>query len=89
MKTPMSSIMLLTLVHEIGANNAHPNQQELDEIRQESDAPTLILMSVSVNAVLFHATLEPGSIAGAAVLLALNLAVLYGYKDKYKALLAG
>jgi hypothetical protein len=46
MKTPMSSIMLLTLVHEIGANNAHPNQQELDEIRQESDAPTLILMSV-------------------------------------------
>lgn len=46
MKTPMSSIMLLTLVHEIGANNAHPNQQELDEIRQESDAPTLILMTV-------------------------------------------
>jgi hypothetical protein len=40
MKTPMSSII------EIGANNAHPNQQELDEIRQESDAPTLILMSV-------------------------------------------
>lgn len=46
MKTPMSSIMLLTLVHEIGANNAHPNQQDLDEIRQESDAPTLILMTV-------------------------------------------
>jgi hypothetical protein len=46
MKTPMSSIMLLTLVHEIGANNAHPNQLELDEIRQESDAPTLILMTV-------------------------------------------
>ena len=46
MKTPMSSIMLLTLVHEIGANNAHPNQQELDDIRQESDAPTLILMTV-------------------------------------------
>ena len=46
MKAPMSSIMLLTLVHEIGANNAHPNQQELDDIRQESDAPTLILMTV-------------------------------------------
>lgn len=46
MKTPMSSIMLLTLIHEIGANNAHPNQQELDDIRQESDAPTLILMTV-------------------------------------------
>ncbi len=50
---------------------------------------TLILMSISVNAVLFHATLEPGSIAGALVLLILNLAVLYGYKDKYKDLLVG
>ncbi|MGB1309390.1 MAG: DoxX family membrane protein [Oceanihabitans sp.] len=49
----------------------------------------LILMSVSVNAVLFHATLDPGGIAGAAVLLLLNIVVLYGYKDKYKALLAG
>lgn len=48
----------------------------------------LILMSVSVNAVLFHATLEPGSIPGALVLLVLNVAVLYGYKDKYKALLS-
>jgi len=49
----------------------------------------LILMSVSINAVLFHAMLDPGNIAGAAVLLALNIAVLYGYKDKYKDLLAG
>ncbi len=49
----------------------------------------LILMSVSVNAVLFHATLEPGSILGALVLLVLNIAVLFGYKDKYKELLAG
>ena len=48
----------------------------------------LILMSVSINAVLFHVTLEPGSMAGAAILLVLNLAVLYGYKDKYKDLLA-
>ena len=48
----------------------------------------IILMSVSVNAVLFHATLDPGNIAGAAVLLILNLAVLYGYKDKYKDLLS-
>ena len=46
MNSTMGSIMLLTLVHEIGANNAHPNQQDLDEIRQESDAPTLILMTV-------------------------------------------
>jgi len=49
----------------------------------------LILMSISINAVLFHATLDPGGIAGAAVLLLLNIAVLYGYKDKYKDLLAG
>ena len=47
----------------------------------------LILMSVSINAVLFHATLDPGGIAGAAVLLILNIAVIYGFKDKYKDLL--
>ncbi len=49
----------------------------------------LILMSVSVNAVLFHATLEPASIPGALVLLVLNIIVLLGYKDKYKDLLHG
>ncbi len=49
----------------------------------------LILMSVSVNALLFHTTLEPGCIPGALVLLVLNIAVLFGYKDKYKDLLAG
>jgi hypothetical protein len=48
-----------------------------------------ILMSISVNAVLFHATLEPGSIPGAIVLLVLNIAVMIGYKDKYKGMLAG
>ena len=48
----------------------------------------LILMSVSVNAVLFHAVLDPGGIGGAAVLLILNIAVLYGYKDKFKGLLS-
>ena len=47
----------------------------------------LILMSVSVNAVLFHATLDPGGIAGAAILIILNIVVLFGYKDKYKDLL--
>lgn len=47
----------------------------------------LILMSVSVNAVLFHAVLDPGGIAGAAVLLILNIVVVYGYKHKYKDLL--
>ncbi|MFT7051915.1 MAG: putative oxidoreductase [Psychroserpens sp.] len=48
----------------------------------------LILMSVSVNAVLFHAVLDPGNIAGALVLLALNITVIIGYKDKYRALLS-
>ncbi|MEH6536427.1 MAG: DoxX family membrane protein [Psychroserpens sp.] len=47
----------------------------------------IILMSISVNAVLFHATLDPGNSAGAIALLVLNIAVLVGYKDKYKALL--
>lgn len=49
----------------------------------------LILMSISVNAFLFHAVLDPGGIGGAAALIILNIAVLYGYKDKYKDLLAG
>ena len=43
----------------------------------------LILMSVSVNAVLFHATLAPEGIAGALVLFVLNILVLVGYKDRY------
>ncbi|MEM7185732.1 MAG: DoxX family membrane protein [Bacteroidota bacterium] len=47
----------------------------------------IILMSVSVNAVLFHATLDPGNIGPAIGLLVLNIVVLYGYKDKYKELL--
>ena len=50
---------------------------------------TLILMSVAVNAVLFHATLDPGGIGGAAALLVLNIIVIIGYKDKYKDILAG
>ncbi|TDI80048.1 MAG: DoxX family protein [Bacteroidetes bacterium] len=48
----------------------------------------LILMSVTVNAVLFHAMLDPGNIAAALVVFVLNLLVLYGYKDKYKQLLS-
>lgn len=47
----------------------------------------LILMSVAVNAVLFHATLDPGNIAGAAIMLILNILVLFGYKDRYKEIL--
>ncbi|OUR91371.1 DoxX family protein [Flavobacteriales bacterium 34_180_T64] len=48
----------------------------------------LILMSVSINAFLFHAVLDPGGIGGAVILIILNIAVLYGYKDKYKNLLS-
>mgnify|MGYP001047858376 CR=1 FL=1 len=48
---------------------------------------TLILMSISINAVLFHLTLDPANSAGAIVLLVLNIIALYGYKDKYKDLL--
>ncbi len=47
----------------------------------------VILMSVSVNAVLFHANLAPDGIGPAAALLILNIAVLFGYKDRYKDIL--
>ncbi len=47
----------------------------------------LILMSVSINAVLYHATLDSASIAMAVVLLLLNIIMLYHYKDSYKELL--
>jgi len=48
---------------------------------------SLILMSISVNAVLFHLTLDPANSAGAIVLLVLNIIALYNYKDSYKSLL--
>lgn len=47
----------------------------------------LILMSVSVNAVLFHASLDPAKIWGALVLLALNISMLYFYRNQYRELL--
>lgn len=50
---------------------------------------SVILMSVSVNAVLFHATLEPGAIGPALVMLVLNILMLIGYKDKYQEMLKG
>lgn len=49
----------------------------------------LILMSVSVNAVLYHLAFEPGSMVRGIVLLVLNIVMLYVYKDKYKDLLNG
>lgn len=48
----------------------------------------LILMSVSVNALLFHLTLAPEGSGGAIALIVLNIAALIGYKDKYKDLLS-
>ena len=47
----------------------------------------IILMSVSINAVLFHAFLGPADIAGAIVLLALNIVTLFGYREQYKPML--
>jgi putative oxidoreductase len=49
----------------------------------------IILMSVSINAVLFHAFLGPADIMPAIILLILNIVMLYAYRDKYKDLLAG
>ena len=50
---------------------------------------SVILMSVSFNALLFHITLEPGGSGPAAVLLLLNVIMLIGYKDKYQEMLKG
>lgn len=47
----------------------------------------LILMSVSINAVLFHYFLDPPKIYGALVLLILNVIFLYHYRAKYAALM--
>jgi putative oxidoreductase len=49
----------------------------------------IILMSVSINAVLFHATLDPENSVGAIILLVLNIVMLYAFKNKYKDLLKG
>lgn len=47
----------------------------------------LILMSVSINAVLFHLFLDPQKIYGVLVLLIFNIIFLFRYKDKYTSLL--
>lgn len=47
----------------------------------------LILMSVSINAVLFHLFLDPPKIYGALILLILNVLFIYHYRAKYSALL--
>lgn len=47
----------------------------------------LILMSVSINAVFFHIALDPAKIYGALGLLALNISMLYFYRDQYRQLI--
>ncbi len=47
----------------------------------------VILMSISINAVLYHTTLEPSTITGSIILIVFNVLMLYGYKDQYKDLL--
>jgi len=48
---------------------------------------SLFLMSVSVNAVLFHISLDPDKIIIALLLLALNVLMLFYYKNQFKQLL--
>ncbi len=47
----------------------------------------VILMSVSVNAVLYHLTLDSSGTVMGVALLVLNIVMLYVYKDRYKDLL--
>jgi len=49
----------------------------------------VILMSVSVNVILFHISLNPEGILPGLILFALNILMLYNYRSKYKDLLAG
>ncbi len=48
----------------------------------------VILMSVSINAVMYHLALDVGNTMMAAVMLILNIVMLYAYKDNYKGLLS-
>lgn len=48
----------------------------------------LILMSVSINAVLYHIGLDAENVMMAVVLLALNIFMLYNYRESYKGILS-
>ena len=74
-------------------NPVHQIKSQVEDIKSTFNQKfgallALILMSISVNAFLFHAVLDPGGIGGSVVLLLLNIIVLFGYKDKYKDLLS-
>ncbi|MBJ6366838.1 DoxX family membrane protein [Snuella sedimenti] len=47
----------------------------------------VILMSVSVNIILYHLSLDAENIGPGLILFILNIAMLYNYRDKYKELL--
>lgn len=49
----------------------------------------LILSPVTVNILIFHATLAPGGIAPGAILAVLNILALFHYRSAYQALLKG
>ena len=50
---------------------------------------SVILMSVSVNIILYHLSLDINNIAPGIAVFVLNVIMLYGYRDKYKEILAG
>ena len=74
-----SKIMILVAVIEIATGIALL-------LNKYGALMAIILMSVSVNAVLYHAVLDIGNIPPALALLVLNGLVLFGYKEKYKSL---
>ena len=47
----------------------------------------IILMSISVNAFLYHIFLLPKGLMLSTVLLVFNIFILYGFKDRYKGIL--
>ena len=49
----------------------------------------IILMSVSVNIILFHITLNPDGIGPGVAMFLLNILMLFNYRDKYRDLLKG
>ncbi len=47
----------------------------------------VILMSVSINAVLYHLAFDPAGIMMGSIFLILNIVMIFSYKDKYKEML--
>ena len=50
---------------------------------------SIIMMSVSVNIILFHLALDIANIGPGILILILNIAMLYNYRDSYQSLLKG